>query len=158
MDPWICMVIIFLAGGLGGVVNALMYGEGLLLPHWKNGIWCPGFIGNAFIGSIAALISWGLNGSGSNIILGVVSSNDSKVPLTIGAFTGAILVGIGGTRWLSNEIDKKLLRQAASEAGKRDIPHEDCDQLQQASPMRTLQMAKSYPPSKVSAYSDKYKE
>ena len=143
METWICMVIIFSAGGLGGIVNALMNGEGLLLPHWKSGIWCPGFIGNAFIGSISALISWGLNSSGSSLEL-LVSEN---VRLTVGTFTGAILVGVGGTRWLSNEIDKKLLRQAASEAGKRDIPHEDCNQLQKAPPMRALQLAQSYPSS-----------
>ena len=144
------MAIIFIAGGLGGLANALMNGEGILFPHWKSGIWFPGFIGNAFIGSIAALVSWGLNSSGSSLELVFTAGKTGNASLTVGTFTGALLVGVGGTRWLSNEVEKGLLRQAASEAGKRDIPHEDCNQLQKASPMRALQMAQSYPFSKLS--------
>ena len=150
MSPWRCMVIIFLAGGLGGIVNALMNREGLLLPHWKNGIWCPGFVGNAFIGAMAALISWGLYSTGSSVELGPSADPTNTVTLTVGAFTGAILVGVGGTKWLSNEVDKKLLRQAASEAGQRDISPEDCNKIKKAPPMRALQLAQSFPPSKLS--------
>lgn len=57
MSPWTCMIIIFLAGWLGGLANAFLSGEGIPLPHWRDGIWCPDFIGNAFVGAMAALAS-----------------------------------------------------------------------------------------------------
>ncbi|UJB73024.1 hypothetical protein HRE53_30305 (plasmid) [Acaryochloris sp. 'Moss Beach'] len=149
MSPWLCMVIIFLAGGFGGIANALINKEGLLFPHWKNGVWIPGFIGNAFTGAMAALISWGLYSSGSSIELAPGAADNPEVSLTVGSVTAAILVGVGGTRWLSNEVDKKLLRQAASEAGSRDIPPDDCNKIRKASPMRALQLAQSFPTSHV---------
>jgi hypothetical protein len=69
MTPWQCLIIIFLAGGFGGLANAFMSGEGLALPHRDKEIWCPGFVGNSFVGALAALVSWGLYGSGSGVEL-----------------------------------------------------------------------------------------
>ena len=36
--------------------------------------------------------------------------------LTLSSLVGAVLVGTGGARWLTNEADKNLLRNAASKA------------------------------------------
>lgn len=147
MNPWQCMAIIFLAGGFGGLANAFMSEEGFIVPKRHKGILCPGFLGNAFIGSMAAIVSWGLYGSGSGVELAreMTDSPRAEVSLTIGAIAGAILVGIGGSKWLSNEVDKKFLQEAASEAGERDIPIEDCQKMRKMSPRRTLTVVQNYP-------------
>ncbi len=40
----------------------------------------------------------------------VIGSSDQMPPITItlGALAGAAVVGFGGARWLSNEVDKKI--------------------------------------------------
>lgn len=153
MSPWMCMTIICAAGGLGGVANSILSGEGIPLPHWKAGIWCPGIMGNAFVGSMAALVSWGLYGSGSGIELAAVTANNprAEVSLTIGAFTGAMLVGIGGARWLSNEVDKKFLRETAVQAGGRNLSPEDCKKISQASPQKALTFTQRCPQKELAA-------
>lgn len=144
MNPWICMLIIFIAGGLGGFVNAFLGKDGIILPHWKAGIWCPGVLGNSFIGSIAALVSWGLYGSGNSVAIGAVNDTRTEVSLTIGACAGALLVGIGGSRWLSNEVDKQFLKEVATEtAATTEISSEDRKRIHQAPPMQALEIAKS---------------
>jgi hypothetical protein len=141
------MLIIFLAGGFGGLTNAFLVGEGLLFPYWRKGIWCPGFVGNSFIGSMAALVSWGLYGSGSGVELAKEAANSQRVEvsLTIGAIAGAVLVGIGGAKWLSNEVDKKVLKEVAVEAGEKEIPYEDCEKIRELSPKEALRFINSYP-------------
>jgi hypothetical protein len=69
----------------------------------------------------------------------------AEVSLTIGAIAGAILVGIGGAKWLSNEVDKKFLQVAASEAGEREISPEDCKKIAKASPRKALAIVEKYP-------------
>ena len=148
MTPWQCMIIIFIAGGFGGLANAFMSEEGFIIPKRHKGILCPGFLGNAFIGSMAAVVSWGLYGSGSGVELArkaVAGNSRAEVSLTIGALAGAILVGIGGAKWLSNEVDKKFLQEAASEAGEREITPEDCKKMRKTSPRKALAMVESYP-------------
>jgi hypothetical protein len=147
MTPWQCMIIIFIAGGFGGLANAFMSEEGFILPKRHKGILCPGFLGNAFIGSMAAIVSWGLYGSGSGVELARKAADNprAEVSLTIGALAGAILVGIGGAKWLSNEVDKKFLQEAASEAGEREITPEDCKKMRKTSPRKALAMVESYP-------------
>jgi hypothetical protein len=149
MTPWQCIIIISLAGGFGGLANAFMSGEGIALPHLEKEIWCPGFIGNSFVGTLAALVSWGLYGSGSGVELARMVAADNpraEVSLTIGAIAGAVLVGIGGAKWLSNEVDKKFLQVAASKAGEREIPPEDCKTMAKSSPRKALAIVEKYTP------------
>lgn len=150
MSPWTCIIIIFLAGGLGGLANAFLSGEGVPLPHWRDGIWCPGFIGNAFVGAMAALVSWGLYGSGSGVELALETAQTprTEVSLTIGACAGAMLVGVGGAKWLSNEIDKKFLRETVSEAGKRHLSQQECEKIKQSPPERALAYVRRRPESR----------
>jgi hypothetical protein len=42
MNPWICALLIGIAGALGGLVNALMSNNGFALPQRVHGVWCPG--------------------------------------------------------------------------------------------------------------------
>jgi hypothetical protein len=134
---WIALLVVFAAGMTGGVINALMSDNGFMLPRYESkdgtGILRPGFVGNMLIGGVAASISWGLYGpAGSQAI--VMASLPSTAPaaaeagrpaaapatlqpaLTMAGLFGAMLVGVGGARWLSNEVDKNLLRAAASRA------------------------------------------
>mgnify|MGYP006318409123 CR=1 FL=1 len=69
MDPWICASLIFTAGALGGVVNALITDNGFVKPKVQSGIWCPGFIANVLVGAFAAFASWSFYGSGAGVEL-----------------------------------------------------------------------------------------
>ncbi|MBV8934298.1 MAG: hypothetical protein JO095_00615 [Alphaproteobacteria bacterium] len=62
MSLWPTLGIIFVAGFLGGLVNALITDNGFVLPKYAEGIWRPGFLSTAFIGAVAAVVSWGLYG------------------------------------------------------------------------------------------------
>lgn len=121
MVGWHAALIAGLAGGLGGAVNALMTDNGFIMPKTTTVdsggvIWRPGVVGNVVIGAIAAVVSWGLYGPAA----GVAVTSTVAADLTWAGFAAAVLVGVGGSRWLSAEVDKTLLRAAASEAAKKD--------------------------------------
>jgi hypothetical protein len=46
----------------------------------------------------------------------VPEAAEPRPVLSLAGLVGGVLVGVGGARWLSNEVDKSLLRAAASEA------------------------------------------
>jgi hypothetical protein len=56
---------------------------------------------------------------------------------------GAILVGVTGARWLTNEVDKKLLKAAASQAAGSTPSPAASRQTAMASPASALHIAKS---------------
>lgn len=146
---WIIGVLIFVAGAVGGVVNALMTDNGFMLPTTESTsgsqILRPGFLGNVVIGAVAALVSWGLYGpmSAVDLFSSAASGQPTTVGLTLASLVGAVLVGIGGARWLSNEVDKKLLRAAASEAAKARPSARHSEQMVLASPAKALTIAKN---------------
>ncbi len=122
MTLWNVLFIVLAAGATGGFVNALMSDNGFVFPktteYGGRKILRPGFIGNIIVGGLGAAISWGLYGpfAASNI-LGTTSGETVMEPsLTLSSLVGAALVGVAGARWLTNEVDKNLLRAAASEA------------------------------------------
>jgi hypothetical protein len=116
------LLIVFAAGAAGGAVNAYLSDNGFIGPRTdENGgrkIYRPGFIGNVVVGGVAASISWGLYGpfAAVSIIGGTGAGSSVGQGLTLSALVGAALVGIAGARWLTNEVDKKMLRATASEA------------------------------------------
>jgi hypothetical protein len=122
---WI-LGIVFVAGSVGGVANAVMTDNGFAFPKWENTnetkYLRPGWVGNVFVSGIAACVSWGLYGpfAATNI----VGDNGSASPpsLTLSAFVGAVLVGMAGARWLTSEVDKTLLRAAGANAAKNAGP------------------------------------
>jgi hypothetical protein len=144
MSIWILLVILFAAGTLGGTVNALMSDNGFALPTRVGGILRPGWIGNAFIGGVAAAVSWSLYGPLAGVSL-VSKPDGSRATgdLTLAALGGAILVGVAGARWLSNEVDKKLLRAAGAEASK-DKGAEVVAAFASASPASVFQAVKAH--------------
>ena len=124
---WLMLGLVLLAGALGGVVNAFMTDNGFLLPKTEqlaggSTLLRPGYLGNVLVGAVAALASWGLYGPlAAHMVAGTaqaLGSNppDDRMGLTLASLVGAMLVGIGGARWLSSEVDKNLLRATAAEA------------------------------------------
>jgi hypothetical protein len=115
MSVWRCLTLIAIAGAVGGVVNTVMADGKFRLPQYEAGILCPGFLGNVAIGAFASVISWALYGAGAGIDLARMGATERQVvSLTVGALAGAALVGLGGARWLSNEVDSKLLRASVN--------------------------------------------
>jgi hypothetical protein len=114
-------------------VNALLSDNGFVTPKWKRTVWCPGFIANVLLGAVAAFISWALYGSGAGVELGQVMER-STISLRFSALAGALVVGIAGAEWLTNEVDKKLLKESVKVVGTKKLSTEECDRLVRGSP------------------------
>ncbi|HLJ95079.1 MAG TPA: hypothetical protein VKU02_18025 [Gemmataceae bacterium] len=149
---WTILLTVCGAGAVGGIINALMSDNGFILPQAKKvedgvSILRPGFLGNLFIGAVAAGVSWGLYGPlATYIILGsdkALASNPAEgVSLSVTSLVGAVLVGVGGARWLTNEVDKSLLKAAATKAAvAQPAPLAVAQQLALASPSQALDIA-----------------
>lgn len=114
------LVWLFVAGGLGGVINALITDNVFMLPMVEEAdashTLRPGLVGNVLVGGSAAVVSWGLYGPFSGIY--VIGGPMPAVPLglTYAGATGAVIVGIACARWLTSEVDKRLLRMAGVKA------------------------------------------
>ena len=144
---WMLAAVAF-AGGVGGIANAFMTDNGFPLPRLEqsNGgaVLRPGFLGNIGIGGLAATVSSGLYGPLATYpILGSGASATGQsawagIGLSLASFVGAILVGVGGARWLTNEADKKLLRAAASDAAAKPGSPDDAQRIALASPAEAL--------------------
>ena len=147
MCIWLVLLIVFVAGAIGGLVNAILTDNGFVMPKRVSGdrgqqFFQPGFFGNVIIGGIAACVSWGLYGPFANVIIAGPQSPETQNPgLTVSALVGAILIGIGGAKWLTDEVDKNLLRSAATEAAASNKSEELARELSTASPVAALQKA-----------------
>ena len=147
MFLWKYMAIIFVFGAIGGVVNALLSDNGFILPRKEEQnntrIIRPGFLVNIFIGGIAALVSWGLYGPFAEVFIigGTIDPQAGSTGLSLSSVIGALLVGVGGARWLTNEVDKKLLRAAASRAASGHPNDQKAIRISAASPAEALNIA-----------------
>jgi hypothetical protein len=118
------LVLIFfivLMGAIGGMVNALLSDNGFFLPKSRRvdgqKIVRPGFIGNMFIGAVSAFVSWALYGPLASVAIsgppnGAPQNSEIQTGLTLSSLGGVVLIGIAGSRWLTNEIDKTILKSA----------------------------------------------
>lgn len=151
---WLILLCVFVAGAIGGVVNALMTDNGFLLPKsedidGKTKIFRPGYLGNILIGAIGAVVSWGLYGSFSTyLIIGTADAikgnvSPDKIGLSLASLVGAVLVGIAGSRWLTNEVDKNLLKAAAAQAAGSQPSAIASQQIALASPAQALNIAQN---------------
>jgi hypothetical protein len=128
MNPWICALLISLAGAIGGVVNALLSDNGFVRPQWRRTVWCPGFIANVLLGAVTAFISWALYGAGAGVDLADTYKRN-LISLRFSALAGAFVVGIAGAKWLSSEVDKKLLKESVKVVGVKTLTSQQCDYL-----------------------------
>lgn len=139
MNPWHCFALIALAGALGGLINALLTDNGFTWPRLEKGIWCPGAVSNVLLGSAAAIASWSFYGSGSTVDLAEVTEK-ARISMTFSALSGAFIVGVGGARWITGEVDKRLLKQSVKEAVSKNIPPETCEEILKEPPLKVLKI------------------
>lgn len=151
MSIWSLLGVVAVAGGLGGVINALMSDNGFAFPKRDAAgstiIWRPGWITNVVVGVAAAVVSWGLYGPyANNILVGTEHTTSSQeFVLTLSSVVGAFLVGIGGSRYLTNQVDKTLLTAtAAKAAGSNAVPAASVS-IATATPAQALQIAENLP-------------
>ncbi len=144
------------AGGIGGVVAALLSEDkGFVLPTrmtnavdgTKTNVIRPGFIGLILIGAVAATASWALYGPAADLVLLSTSPTgeaEGAANLTLAAIGGAVLLGVGGSKWISGQVDKTLLRQTASvAAGRKPANPEVAHLIATAAPSQALQAAQT---------------
>jgi hypothetical protein len=139
MNPWICALLICLAGAAGGLVNALMSNNGFTLPRRIEGICCPGALSTVLIGGFAAFASWAFYGSGVSIDL---ADSAARPHLQMPALAGAFLVGVVGAKWITNEADKRLLRESGKVAAKKHLSKEKADEVFTGRPLDVLRSVK----------------
>jgi hypothetical protein len=143
------LTLVCLAGAVGGVVNALLTDNGFIMPRWEMvdtvRIFRPGVLGNILVGLVAAAISRGLYGPLSAVpVVGATEGGIARGgSLTLAGLVGAVLVGIAGARWLTNEVDKNLLKAAASKAAGGHAAPAAAARILMASPAQALEIAKA---------------
>ncbi|MSR56714.1 MAG: hypothetical protein EXS05_03465 [Planctomycetaceae bacterium] len=140
---------IFGAGALGGLVNALMADKIKLMPGSETAgdthYYYPGLIGNLVVSGVAAVVSWGLYGPFASANIIGPATDTQSLSVTYAAFVGAILVGMAGARWLSNEVDKTMLRTAASLAASKGASEDVAAQLRSVSPAEAVRLTEAMP-------------
>ncbi len=62
--------------------------------------------------------------------------------LSLASLVGAILIGVGGARGLTSEVDKNLLRVAAAAAAEAQPPAAAFQQIELAAPAQALNVTK----------------
>jgi hypothetical protein len=153
---WFLLLAVCIAGGVGGIVNAIITDNGFVLPQAKKvedgiSIIRPGFLGNILIGAVAAGVSWGLYGPLSTyIILGSEKALALNPPegvwLSLSSLVGAALIGISGARWLTSEVDKSLLKAAVTKAASaQPAAPAVAQQIALATPAQALDIASGLP-------------
>lgn len=140
---WIALLIVCASGAFGGCINALLTDNGFFMPckQQSNGtvIVRPGFLGNVLIGIASALTSWGLYSSFGSVEL--LQPLPTVTSFTLASVIGAMLVGMGGARWLTNEVDKRLLKAAVAEVATAPASSTAPQQIVVASPAKVLDIA-----------------
>jgi hypothetical protein len=138
VNPWFCASLISASGAVGGVANALLTDNGFILPTRVKDIWCPGFLSNVLIGTFSAFASWSFYGSGAGLDVSGAGQR-TQISLTFSALAGAFMVGVAGARWITNEVDKKLLGESVKVAARKQMSEVECDKLANAPPKQMLE-------------------
>jgi hypothetical protein len=99
---------------------------------------------NIVSGALAAAVSWAAYGP---YALEYVFGGPQRQPdapaygLTLAALATAVVIGLGGPRWLTNERDKALLKQAADEAAGTKASPTKRKLMERADPKQQAQIA-----------------
>lgn len=139
--------VVLLAGAAGGLVNAYFTDNGFVWPRVETigtfTITRPGFLGSMLVGSFAATVSWGLYGPFAGVaIIGISGPALESPVLTLSSLVGAVLVGIGGGRSLTDQVDKSLLKATAVQAAQSSANPSASAAIAAASPARALEIAR----------------
>jgi hypothetical protein len=140
------LFLLIIAGIIGGGINALISDNGFMLPSPEpagegKAIIRPGFIGNIFIGITAAIVSWMLYGPFASACMMGCTLTQAPVTLTFAGFGGAVIIALGGARWLNAEVDKKMLLSAAIISQGSDNNQGAARAMEGASAAQVLQIA-----------------
>lgn len=149
MDLWWVIGLIAGAGAIGGFTNAISTDNSFALPQAvKDGdnvvAWRIGIIGNMITAAVAAIVSWGLYGPSSTLLVvgsPPAGSTASPVTLSVATLTTALLIGYGGARWLTNEVDKRILKAAASAAASGAADEVKATRIANSSPAEAFRVA-----------------
>jgi hypothetical protein len=140
---WYILLVVGVAGGVGGVINALLTDNGFPVPKMEAGILRPGVIGNIVLGAFGAAVTWGLYGPLKDaVIMGAHPANEVEASLTVTALVGAALAGAGGARVITSEVDKRFLRNAAADAATKDATPELAKTMVTATPAAAASAAR----------------
>ena len=143
-------ILVSVAGALGGIANALLSDKGfkgIKRDTTADGqsILLPGWLGNCGVGLFAALLSWALYGPAAAI---PIIGSSTRVPpstITLATLAGAALVGLGGARWLSAEVDKKIQQgSAVALSGAKPAGEDVAKALREKSPRDSLGIVKEF--------------
>lgn len=145
---------VILAGALGGLINAMLISvrglpadleeanTGLTTHGWRK--WLRDYLVNPILGAVAAFLSWATYGPyGAESVFASQSSDGVDYVLTLTTLSTAVVIGIGGARWLTNEVDKRLLQTAASAAQRTEPDPATSEQIQLASPEQAVNLARN---------------
>jgi hypothetical protein len=156
MSIWSMMGVIAGAGAVGGLLASLLSEDkGLPIPRFvkvklpngssvRTNVLRPGFLGLMFVGAMAAALSWALYGPVANAaVLGTAAAgtSSSSVTLTLAVLAGAVVVGTGGSKWLSGQVDNVLLRQTATIVAGKPADASTASTIATASPSAALKAA-----------------
>ena len=95
MNGWAVLVVVCVAGGVGGLIHDLLACH-CGLRKWRRRLTVPSTVA---AGVVAAAISWGLYGTGS-----ATAEMGQPSSLTRAVLASAVLAGLGGVRWLNTEV------------------------------------------------------
>jgi len=62
-----------------------------------------------------------------------MSAERAQISLHFSALAGAFVVGVAGTKWIANEVEKRLLKESVKMAGSKNMTPEQCDKAIQGS-------------------------
>ena len=155
--------MIALMGAIGGMVNALLSDNGFFMPKRlkidEQVIFRPGFLGNALIGAVSSFISWALYGPLAGVVIagtniGTATNSGAQAGVTLSSLGGAVLTGIAGSRWLTNEILKGAAVEAALSQAISPIEEEKVQSLAKSMtlasyPSQILRLAEDLPKANV---------
>ena len=142
MDPWMCASLIPHCRS-GGRCRQCSDHRQRLRPseRFAAEFGALASFANVLVGAFAAFASWSFYGSGAGVELAAVAAGAERaqISLTFSALAGAFYVGVAGAKWITNEVDKKLLKESVKIAGTKKLSMEECERLVAGSPLQVLQ-------------------
>ena len=142
------VLIVAVAGGIGGLFHAFLVDNTLGKPKEGWDGWGLALLVNIIGGAIAGALSWGLYGPLSAYpVFGSppAGSGPPASMLTLSALASAVVIGFGGPRWLQNEVDKRLLKEAASTAASKQADAVRSQAMHNATPLQVRNLAREMP-------------
>ncbi|HZM96605.1 MAG TPA: hypothetical protein VFB92_24455 [Vicinamibacterales bacterium] len=136
---WLVALVV---GGIGGALNAVLSDHARLLPSivtltpGGTRVVRVGIVGNIVTGAMVALcLFWAIQGAGSTL-----NANGGLGLVLLGLSN--LFISFVSARWVTNEVDKLVLRKAVFKAASAPAAHPDTvDQMALAPPYALYTLA-----------------